>query len=375
MALESYVNLGKKTNADYSMEKLNMTRWAAFKRMLSKRLLKVILVNLLMLLFLLPALAWGIYSLYQGVLDSMAMGHTGNLGFSYPVVTDAYIVAAEMNMRSALLSYGVMIPLLMFGGAGLAGGFNAIKHLIFSDVNVKVFGTFFRGMKISTASYIFGMLSIGLGAFVMGVTWASFDYTVFSFAGKFFSGTGAVLFLALAIVFAMYCFAQGSAYRQNPFIKLRNSLLLIFANPILNLFFGAIAAVAFILLVVLPINIAWLALFYLVVFGISFTVALCILYPNFVFYRVSKLSAAFEKSAAADRNVVNQNAANKPKAKPEVRYVNPKKKKTSNQNTAPEESQYSSKSKAFSVEITNDGGKNAAPEKEESALDKPENKE
>ena len=102
--------LGKERSEDYARSTLPTSRWALFWDILKGRFGKLVLVNLIMVVTILP-LAAVIFMRYLEVGMNGSLGPYGaGLGVGYPVLPDLSGYAESAMFRTDLIWFGLMIP-------------------------------------------------------------------------------------------------------------------------------------------------------------------------------------------------------------------------------------------------------------------------
>ncbi len=137
---------GNDDKPDLTPERASMTKWALFKFLFFRRVGTMVLLNILTLLFALPAILV-IFLFYMN--KAVAAGfipYSSNIGIGYPVVVDAISQGAMTDFNYTLMQYLILIPCIAFFALGVSGSLYVIRKLIWEEPTRTV-RDFFRGIK------------------------------------------------------------------------------------------------------------------------------------------------------------------------------------------------------------------------------------
>lgn len=112
--------MGRDDQPDFDVSKLPGTRWAVFKDVFFNRFGALVKINLLVVAFCLPALAWLVFSILNGIAGQSFINYTGNLGFGFGSDTSAVQVGHLSNLMSTIIQFAVLIPCFMIASLGFA---------------------------------------------------------------------------------------------------------------------------------------------------------------------------------------------------------------------------------------------------------------
>jgi hypothetical protein len=327
--------MGRDDNPDFTLDDLPGNRWEVFKDVLFNRFGTLVKINLLMILFALPAIVWYYLSLNARSISGMFINYTANFGFGYPFVRDVPYVGQLYNLQQQLWSNLVLVPLLMIASIGLAGGFHAIKMLVWGE-GVAVVNTFFKGIKSNILPFLWSTLFLGL-AFTL-VQYNISAYGLYS-GPEFLSVmslVASIIFFVILTFMTVFIYTQAATYKISLWGLIKNSFLFAIGLIFHNIFFVGITALPLILFLIAGPEISLLILFFYALIGISMTILIWTLYSHYVFdkflndkiegaikdrgiYRKSKEEIERKRKEAEERR---KKAAN-------TKFVNPKKKKRS----------------------------------------------
>ncbi|HEY8444089.1 MAG TPA: hypothetical protein VIL24_04765 [Clostridia bacterium] len=327
--------MGRDDNPDFTLEDLPSNRWEVFKDVLFNRFGTLVKINLLMIIFALPAVVWYYLTLNARSVAGMYINYTVNFGFGYPFVKDVPYVGQLYNLQQQLWSNLVMVPLMMIASIGMAGGFHAIKMLVWGE-GVAVVNTFFKGIKSNIVPFLWSTLILGL-AFTM-VQYNISAYGLYS-GPQFLSVmslVASIIFFVILVFMTVFIYTQAATYKISLWGLIKNSFLFAIGLLFHNIFFVGITALPLILFLLGGPEISLIILLFYALVGVSMTILIWTLYSHYVFdkylndkiegaikdrgiYRKSKEEIARKRKEAEERR---KKAAN-------TKFVNPKKRKRS----------------------------------------------
>ena len=137
---------GKERSEDYARSTLPTSRWALFWDILKGRFGKLVLVNLLMVVTILPLAAvivWRVLALgVQGTVGPYGAG----LGVGYPILPELVGYAEMSALQADLLFFALFIPAGAIAALGISGGGYIIRNLIWTE-GIFVANDFLRGIR------------------------------------------------------------------------------------------------------------------------------------------------------------------------------------------------------------------------------------
>lgn len=327
--------MGRDDNPDFTLDDLPGNRWQVFKDVLSNRFGTLVKINLLMILFALPAIVWYVLSLRARAASGMFINYSANFGFGYPFVKDISYVGQAYNVQQQLWFNLIMIPLLMIASIGLAGGFHAIKMLVWGE-GITVINTFFKGIKSNIVPFLWSTLLIGLGFTLVQYNISAFGLYTGSQFLSVLSLVASIMLFVLLVFMVVFIYTQAATYKISIWGLIKNSFLFSIGLVFHNIFFVGITALPIILLMFTGPELGMLVMFFYALIGVSMTILIWTLYSHYVFdkylndniegaikdrgiYRKSKEEIIRKRKEAEERR---KKAAN-------TKYVNPKKRKRS----------------------------------------------
>lgn len=327
------LTMGRDDLPDFTPSKLPGSRWAQFKDIFRNRFGALVKINLLVLLFALPAIAWYVIVSLMKQVDGAMVPYSSNIGVGYPVVTDAALIGQYRAFSFEIQRWLIMIPLLVIAGIGLAGGFYVIRRLVW-DQGIAVGGDFFRGIKYNFLPFLWSSLFMGISLFlVMFNIHAYNNFTDIHVAWKIVGIAVSVIQFILIMFMMMFLTTQAVTYKLKIWGLIKNSFLFAIALVPQNLFFLAISIIPIVLMLVLPTMFSIFIVMIYAFIGFSYLILVWTLYAHSMFDRFinDKIEGAKnrgiykrtpeeierDRAEKAERDRKNRN----------IRFNNPKKKK------------------------------------------------
>ncbi len=319
---------GNDDKPDLTPERASMTKWALFKFLFFRRVGTMVLLNILTLLFALPAILV-IFLFYMN--KAVAAGfipYSSNIGIGYPVVVDAISQGAMTDFNYTLMQYLILIPCIAFFALGVSGSLYVIRKLIWEEPTRTV-RDFFRGIKKCWLHSLFMGTVFGLTLLLFVFSLDYFDVYGLSVGLKVTSVILSSLLLVFIILFTSFFMTQHVAFKMRPLVLIRNSILFVFGTNIQAIFFIGLA-----LLPVYLMLIPGITTFVLIIgafFAFSFTeLAISVYchhcYEKFLYDKITDKPATVYAKRGSD---IAEAPVAQAKKKQPTAYKNPKKRKRS----------------------------------------------
>lgn len=247
---------GKQKSDDFTSDNLPVTRRQQFFALFKSRFGIFFRANLLCAPFWVLLLVWDM--LAAGYVDTFTQNMSAAEKFSHLI-------------NLTLLRYGTDSILLGLASVGLAGVFYLARKLCWGQP-VKVFHDFIDGIKRSWKQFF--LIGLLLGLFVTLMEYLISVCALTMSADNAFLWTTAICLcyvaMIIALIIAMFAFAQASLYNVTTFKLFLNSFALTFKKLLSSLGVVCITAVPMIVCWFLP----W-ALAKLIVLCLALTVGIC----------------------------------------------------------------------------------------------------
>ena len=265
--------LGKEKSEDYARNTLPTNRWELFWDIFKSRFGKLIIVNILMLIFCIP-LAVLLFIRY-GTLMSYGAFYPFSQGFGLGYMAPSSMVGYAENIvfQVNLLVYLALPFTVIFAAVGIAGGAYVIRNMVWTE-GVFVANDFWRGIKINIKQ----MLMIGiLFSFVFygstlylayadrnlaignGIRWLWVTSKVFTYITLIFFS-----------IMTLHMITMSVTYNMRFWSLVRNSFLFTIALGPQNVFFALLVSLPFLLLFVGGMLFA-IGFLVVLLFGLSFS--------------------------------------------------------------------------------------------------------
>lgn len=327
------LTMGKDNLPDFTPSRLPGSRWAQFKDIFRNRFGALVKVNLLVLLFALPAVAWFVIINMLKTVDASLIPYSGNIGFGYPVVNDAVQMGQMRAFSFEIQRWLVMIPLIMIAGIGLAGAFYVMRRLVW-DQGISVGGDFFRGIKYNFFPFLWSSLFAGISLFLVMFNISAYNILDIHKAWKVVGITISIIQFVLILFMMIFMTTQAVTYRLKMWGLIKNSFLFAIALVPQNLIFLILSAIPVLLIIFLPSIISMIIVMLFCLLGFSYIILIWTLYAHSIFDRFinDKVEGAVKNRGLYKRTPeeIERDRAEKAerdKKTRNIRFNNPKKKK------------------------------------------------
>ena len=316
---------GNEDKPDLTPERAKMSKWALFKFIFFHRLGTMVLLNVLTLLFALPAVLVLILFYMNKVVAAGYVPYSSNIGIGYPVVTDAIAQGAMTDFRYTLMEYLILVPCIAFFAVGLSGSLYVMRKLIWEE-QARTVVDFFRGIKKCWFKSFFMGAAFGLTLMLLMFSLDYFDVYGLPVGLKVFSVIMAIILFIFMILFTSFFMTQHVAFKMKAVVLIRNSVLFVLGTNIQAIIFIGLSLIPVYLLMIPGLMTFIMLLFAL--FGFSF-VGLGVscychhCYEKFLYDKIT------DKPAALYAKRENDLEDEAPKKKSPQGYKNPKKRKRS----------------------------------------------
>lgn len=288
MAIDVKSLAGKEIADDYERVALTegrvRTTWNVFKR----SFWKIVLINLLMLVFFAPAVAVLILKNVSINLSGLVFPFNANTGVGYPANINAAGLTESIYLTNDLVFFAILIACGLIASIGLAGGAYSIKKLLNTEGKFSFKGFFAVGVKSCYLKTVIPV-TIFLALYFCCVITGDWKDLVIAQGG---SGAGPitayVFVILITILVGLYCawfLATGISYRIKFTTLLKNSLQFLIRTPLQTLLMAGIALVpVWLYLIGLSVSfVIFITYIILVLFGISYILLIWMSYTQWIF--------------------------------------------------------------------------------------------
>ena len=248
--LVSRLLLGREKSEDYARSTLPSNRWELFWDILKGRFWKLVIINLLMLLFCVPLFA--LLFLHAGAVSSFgaSMPFTQGFGLGYQAITSFAGEAERIVVNVNIFIYAFLPVALAIAAIGVAGGAYVIRNMVWTE-GIFVANDFWHGIKHNYKQMFLIALFYSVFLYIGILTVSFADYMLAAGASRSWllvlSKIISIAFIVLVSFMVMHMIPMSVTY-ELPFRALiRNSFLFTIAFVPQNLFFFGLGFIPFLL--------------------------------------------------------------------------------------------------------------------------------
>ena len=276
---------GKERDEEYARSTLPSNRWALFWDIFKGRFSKLVIVNLLMLLFFIPLVAVGFFMyLWTGTMGGM-YPFSNSILVGFPAYPNLMGAPEQINLSATFTGGALMIVAALIAAVGISGGMYVIRNMVWTE-GIFVANDFWRGIKINIVVVLQSTLfySIFLFGFFISIRFS--EYIIASGTGStvWMTISMAISYVAIVIFTMMYLWmlAMGGSYKLKFFQLLKNSFLMAFGLIFQNIFFVILMAIP-VILILLGSFFQMVGIVFMILFGLSFMLLVWLDYTQWAF--------------------------------------------------------------------------------------------
>lgn len=320
---------GNEDKPDLTPERAAMGKWAMFKFLFFHRFGTMVLLNLLTVLFALPAIAVILLFFLNSAVADGFVPYSSNLWIGYPVVVDAVAQGTITAFNYRLMEYLILVPCVGVFAVGVSGMLYVMRKMLWEE-QTRTVKDFFRGIKKSWLPALLNGTAFGLTLLFVVFSLGYFDAFGLSVSVKALCVTLSMIILVFMILFTSFFMTQNAAFKMRPTVLLRNSMLFVLGTNIQAVFFVGIALLPMYLMFIPGITMILVMIYAFL--GFSFTALVVSIYTHgcyekFLYSKITdKPSTVYSKRPNDTAEEDTQSA--KKKQQPAA-YKNPKKRKRS----------------------------------------------
>ena len=295
---------GNEIADDYTRTAATGGRWGDTWGVFKSNFGKIVLNNIFVLLFFVPAIAL----LFIRTIYISGLGYqypfNANTGIGYPAYPGTQGLNESIYLSADLLFYGLLIAAGLIASVGIAGGAYSMKRLLNSHGKFSL-KSFFHGVKIgylNVAAPLMVFLTFYFACAIIG-DWR--DLTGAK-GGSVAGATTAYVFIIIATVLVgVYCawlIATGVSYKLKVGQLLKNAFVLMVGSPVQTVFFAGMSLIP-VWIFVIGLSVSFIKIFAYIIFifiGFSFILLVWMSYTQWVFdlYVTPNLKKAEEEAKA-----------------------------------------------------------------------------
>ena len=276
---------GKERDEEYARSTLPSNRWALFWDIFKGRFSKLVIVNLLMLLFFIPLVAVGFFMyLWTGTMGGM-YPFSNSILVGFPAYPNLMGAPEQINLSATFTGGALMIVAALIAAVGISGGMYVIRNMVWTE-GIFVANDFWRGIKINIVVVLQSTLfySIFLFGFFISIRFS--EYIIASGTGStvWMTISMAISYVAIVIFTMMYLWmlAMGGSYKLKFFQLLKNSFLMTFGLIFQNIFFVILLVIP-VILILLGSFFQMVGIVFMILFGLSFMLLVWLDYTQWAF--------------------------------------------------------------------------------------------
>lgn len=276
---------GKERDEEYARSTLPTNRWALFWDIFKGRFSKLVIVNLLMLLFFIPAIIVAVLMFAYNSSQIAMAPFSQWLLTNYPGFPSLVGLSEQLSLSTKLVFIPIFLVAALIAGIGVSGGMYVIRNMVWTE-GIFVANDFWRGIKINIGVVLLSTLFYGvmLGLMLIAINYS--DLIIATGAGNevLFTISKVVAYIAIAILTIMYLWmlAMGGSYKLKFHQLLKNAFLMTFGLVFQNVFFVILMAIP-VILVLLGSFFQIIGIIIMILFGISLMLLIWLDYTQWAF--------------------------------------------------------------------------------------------
>lgn len=275
---------GKERDEDYARSTLPTNRWSLFWDIFKGRFSKLVIINLLILVFCIPLIV--VYFLrYIMLVGQGAMMPVNPVGIGVAVVPDITGLEESIIFQTDLVWGLLLVAAGLIASIGISGGIYVIRNLVWTE-GVFVANDFWRGIKVNAVIILESTLFFGIFLYLMVISQDAADLMIATGGSNkvlMYISKG-VCYVAMLLLLMMYLWmlSMGCNYKLKFFRLLKNSFLMTFGMILQNIIFVAAMAIP-VILILLGSLFAFVGYVIMILFGISYMLLVWFDYSQWVF--------------------------------------------------------------------------------------------
>ena len=282
---------GKEKSEEYARSTLPTNRWQLFWDIFKGNFGKIVKVNLLTLIFFIPLIAVIVMYTMMGESDSMFYPFAANLGVGYPSAPFQAGISEMRTLSNGMFLYVGLIVTSLVAAVGLSGGMYVVRNMVWTE-GIFVTNDFWRGIKLNYKNAMQTGLFFTVVLFLCSTVIDSAQLYIAAGAlsdaevvwMRISQGTSYVM-IALAGMMSFWMIAMSVNYKIKFLGLMRNAFLLTIGTFPQTVFFIALAAIPFLLFLIPQEFFIIIAVFAVLLFGLSYVLLVWLDFAQWVFDR------------------------------------------------------------------------------------------
>lgn len=289
MAVDVKGLTGNEIADDYERVALTEGRWATTWNVFKKSFGKMVLINLLMLVFFAPAIAVLVVRNVAVNTGGMMYPFNANTGLGYPANIGAAGLTENLFLSVDLIFTALLVACGLIASIGIAGGAYCIRKILNTEGKGKLtFNGFFHGVKVGYFKTVLPV-TVFMALYFSCVICGDWKDLVIARGGAGAGPTTAYAFLIIfTVLIGLYCawlWSTGISYRLKFPDLLKYSLVFSVKNPVATIFmagFALLPAWVYLIGTAVPFVI-FIAYVVFALFGFSLVILVWLSYSQWIF--------------------------------------------------------------------------------------------
>ena len=279
---------GKEKSEEYARSTLPTNRWQLFWDIFKGNFGKIVKVNLLILLPMIPVLAIILISSLMQQTNGVVYPFGANLGIGYPAAPDMTGVEESLIMQSDLYMFGFIALASLITAIGLSGGMYVVRNMVWTE-GIFVANDYWRGVKLNyknaLQTALFFSIVLLLSTFMINMANISLLTVESGFQSALMkiSKVFCVILIVLSALMSFWMISLGVNYEQKFFVLLRNSFLMTIGMLPQSVFFAVLALLPFFLLMIGQNLFTMIAVVMIILFGFSYALLVWLDFSQWAF--------------------------------------------------------------------------------------------
>lgn len=237
--------MGSEKSETYARSTLPSNRWGLFWDILKTRFSKLLIINLLMLLFLIPLFLLLIMRGSYLSATASTLPFSQNIGLGYPAIPLMQGYEELISLQTNQTIY-MFLPIISFiVSIGIAGGFYIIRNIVWTE-GIFVSNDFWRGIKLNYVQVMLTAFIYSLFVWLSQYTMSFCNYMLaVGSKGAFWLRASIVcnyILMGLLTIMVLYMLSISVTYKCSFFQLIKNAFLLTIGLLPQNLFFAFLGA-------------------------------------------------------------------------------------------------------------------------------------
>ena len=279
---------GKERDEEYARSTLPTNRWSLFWDIFKGRFSKLVIVNLLMLIFFIPLILIFVLRYLYIEVQGARLPFSGGIGTGYGVIPGMLGLPEQLTLSTDVLFVALMIVGAMIAAVGVSGGMYVIRNMVWTE-GIFVANDFWRGIKINIVVVLQATVFCGVLMYllVISINWANWMNAVGEGNSVLNTISIVISYVAIAVLVMMFLWmlSMGGNYKLKFFQLIKNSFLMSFGLVFQNIFFIVCMAIPaiFFLLGGLGAFFILIGVVIFILFGISYMLLVWFNYSQWAF--------------------------------------------------------------------------------------------